>query len=59
MELLERVQRRATNMIRGLEQLPYEVLRLFSLEKKRPYSGLLVPEWGLQESWGGTFYKGR
>ena len=25
---------------------------------RRPYSGLPVPEEGLQESWGGTFYKG-
>jgi len=56
MELLERVQKRTTKMIRGMEHLSYEE-RLRELravqpgEEKaleRPYSSLPVPEGGLQ-----------
>jgi len=65
MELLERVQRRATKMVRRLEHLLLQgqaerAGALWASEEMNPggpYTGLPVPEGGVKECWGETFYK--
>jgi len=56
MDLLERIQRRATRVIRGLEQLSYEErlreLVLFSLEKRRLWEDLIEAFHHLKQAYG-------
>jgi len=64
-ELLEWIQRRATKMIKGLEQLYHEdrprELRLFSLEKAqgRPATDLPILKGSLYTGRKSTFHMGR
>ncbi|PKU47324.1 hypothetical protein llap_2349 [Limosa lapponica baueri] len=61
MDLVERLQRRAMKMIKGLEHLSYEdrlrEFGLFSLERRRLRRGLIAAFQYLQERRGGTLYQ--